>query len=331
MPDIPLTLAIGDYLHTRDLVTGRVKPEGISLTALQLPLETVAYRFLATYEWEVSEFSLATYCTYVANGNSPMIGIPVFPSRVFRHGSIFVRSDSPLSDAADLAGKRIGIPQWTQTAVTYVRGFLQHDAGVPLTSIDWVQAGVNDPGRKEMATFELPPGFRLTARPDKSLGEMLLAGDIDAMISARPPRVFLDGKHPVKRLMPDYRVREQDYFRRTGIFPIMHVIVLRRDAYETNRWIARNLMDAFEQAKRACLPELMQNQTSYLPTAWSYDHFDETNRLLFPDGDPWPYGIEKNRRTLEPFLAFCHEQGVTRRKLALEELFPKEVSIELKV
>jgi 4,5-dihydroxyphthalate decarboxylase len=260
-----------------------------------------------------------------------MIGIPVFPSRVFRHGSIFVRSDSPLSDAADLAGKRIGIPQWTQTAVTYVRGFLQHDAGVPLTSIDWVQAGVNDPGRKEMATFELPPGFRLTARPDKSLGEMLLAGDIDAMISARPPRVFLDGKHPVKRLMPDYRVREQDYFRRTGIFPIMHVIVLRRDAYETNRWIARNLMDAFEQAKRACLPELMQNQTSYLPTAWSYDHFDETNRLLFPDGDPWPYGIEKNRRTLEPFLAFCHEQGVTRRKLALEELFPKEVSIELKV
>jgi 4,5-dihydroxyphthalate decarboxylase len=331
MPDIPLTLAIGDYLHTRDLVTGRVKPEGISLTALQLPLETVAYRFLATYEWEVSDFSLAPYCTYVANGNSPMIGIPVFPSRVFRHGSIFVRSDSPLSDAADLAGKRIGIPQWTQTAVTYVRGFLQHDAGVPLTSIDWVQAGVNDPGRKEMATFELPPGFRLTARPDKSLGEMLLAGDIDAMISARPPRVFLDGKHPVKRLMPDYRVREQDYFRRTGIFPIMHVIVLRRDAYETNRWIARNLMDAFEQAKRACLPELMQNQTSYLPTAWSYDHFDETNRLLFPDGDPWPYGIEKNRRTLEPFLAFCHEQGVTRRKLALEELFPKEVSIELKV
>jgi 4,5-dihydroxyphthalate decarboxylase len=331
MPDLRLTLAIGDYLHTRDLVTGKVKPEGIDLTALQLPLETVAYRFLNNYEWEVSEFSFATYCTYVANGNSPMIGIPVFPSRVFRHGSIFVREDSPIRSAGELKGKRIGVPQWTQTAVTYVRGFLQHDAGVPLTSIDWVQAGVNDPGRREMATFELPPGFRLTAMPSNSLGELLLSGDIDAMISARPPKVFLDGRHPVKRLIPDYRAQEQDYFRRTGIFPIMHVIVLRRDAYEANRWIARNLMDAFQQAKRACLPELYQNQTSFLPTAWSFDHIEETNRLLFPDGDPWPYGIEPNRRTIEPFLAFCHEQGVTRRRLAVDELFPKEVSLEWKV
>lgn len=331
MSDLRLTLAIGDYLHTRELVSGKVKPEGIDLTALQLPLETVAYRFLTTYEWEMSEFSLATYCTYVANGNSPMIGIPVFPSRVFRHGAIFVREDSPLRSAGDLKGKRVGIPQWTQTAVTYVRGFLQHDAGVPLTTIDWIQAGVNDPGRKEMATFELPAGFRLTSVPSKSLGEMLLSGEIDAMISARPPKIFLDGKHPVKRLIGDYREQEKDYFRRTGIFPIMHVIVLRRDAYEANRWIARNLMDAFEQAKRACLPELYQNQTSFLPTAWSYDHVEETNRLLFPDGDPWPYGIERNRKTLEPFLAFCHEQGVTKRRLALEELFPKEVSFELKV
>ncbi len=331
MPDLRLTLAIGDYLHTRELVSGKVKPQGIDLTALQLPLETIAYRFLATYEWEVSEFSLATYCTTVANGNSPMIGIPVFPSRVFRHGAVFVREDSPIRDAGGLKGKRIGIPQWPQTAVPYVRGWLQHDVGVPLTSIEWIQAGVNDPGRKEMATFELPAGFRLSSVPAKSLGEMLLSGEIDAMISARPPKVFLDGKHPVKRLIPDYREQEKDYFRRTGIFPIMHLIVLRRDAYEANRWIARNLMDAFEQAKRACLPELCQNQTSFLPTAWSFDHVEETNRLLFPDGDPWPYGIERNRKTLEPFLAFCHEQGVTKRRLSLDELFPKEVSIELKI
>lgn len=331
MSDLRLTLAIGDYLHTRALVDGTVKPEGIDLTALQLPLETIAYRFLAGYEWEVSEFSFATYCTCVANGDPPMIGIPVFPSRVFRHGAIFVRADSPIRSAADLQGKRIGIPQWTQTAVTYVRGFLQHDAGVPLTSVDWVQAGVNDPGRKEMATFELPAGFRLTSVPSKSLGEMLVSGEIDAMISARPPKVFLDARHGVKRLIPDYRQQELRYFQNTGIFPIMHLIVLRRDAYEANRWIARNLMDAFEQAKRACLPELCQNQTSFLPTAWSSDHVEATNRLLFPDGDPWPYGIENNRRTLEPFLAFCCEQGVTRRKLAVEELFAKEVSVELRI
>lgn len=232
---------------------------------------------------------------------------------------------------ADLKGKRIGIPQWTQTAVTYVRGWLQHEAGVPLTSIDWVQAGVNDAGRKEMATFELPAGFKLTSMQDKSLGELLLSGGIDAMISARPPNVFLDGRHGVKRLIPDYRAQELAYFQKTGIFPIMHVIVMRRDAYEANRWIARNLLEAFEKSKRACLPELYQGQTSFLPTAWGNDHVEETNRLLFPDGDPWPYGIERNRKTLEPFLAFCHEQGVTRRKLAVEELFPKEVSVELKI
>jgi 4,5-dihydroxyphthalate decarboxylase len=331
MPDLHLTLAIGDYLHTRELAAGRIKPEGIDLTVLNHPFETIAYRFLATYEWELSEFSLATYCTLTANGNSPMIGLPIFPSRVFRHGSIFVRADSDVKSAADLAGKRIGIPQWTQTAVTYVRGWMQHDAQVPLTSVEWIQAGVNDAGRKEMAKFELPPGYRLKSVQDKSLGDMLANGEIDAMISARPPNVFLDGKHGIKRLIPDYREQEMAYFRKTGIFPIMHVVVMRRDAYEANRWIARNLVEAFEKAKRACLPELSQGMTSFLPTAWGNDHVEETNRMLFPDGDPFPYGIEKNRKTLEPFLAFCHEQGVTKRKLALEELFPKEVGVELKI
>jgi len=331
MPDIPLTLAVGDYLHTRELTTGAVKPQGIRLTTLKLPLETVAYRFLGALEWEVSEFSLATYCTLLANGTPPMIGIPVFPSRVFRHGSIFVRGDSAIQTAHELSGKRIGVPQWTQTAVTYVRGWLQHDVGISLGSIDWIQAGVNDPGRKEMATFELPKSINLTAVPNKSLGEMLVSGEIDAMISARPPNVFLDRKHGIKRLIPDYREQEQAYFLRTGIFPIMHLIVIRRDVYDANRWIARNLMDAFEQAKRACLPELYQNQTSFLPTAWGFDHVVDTNALLFPEDDPWPYGMEKNRKTLEPFLTFCHEQGVTSRKLLVEELFPREVSTELKV
>ncbi len=331
MPDLPLTLAIGDYLHTRELANGRVKPVGINLTVLNHPFETIAYRFLATFEWEVSEFSLATYCTMVANGDCPMVGLPVFPSRVFRHSSMFVREDSPIKTPADLKGKRIGIPQWTQTAVTYVRGWLQDDIGVPLTSIDWIQAGVNEAGRKEMAKFELPPGYRLTSIQDKSLGDMLVKGEIDAMISARPPDVFLGGRHGIKRLIPDYRAQEQAYFQNSGVFPIMHVIVMRRDAYEANRWIARNLVEAFDKAKRACLPELNQNMTSFLPTAWGSDHFDDTSRLLFPDGDPFPYGVEKNRKTLEPFLTWCHEQGVTRRKLTLEELFPKETRFELKI
>ena len=331
MPDLKLTLAIGDYLHTRELVTGCAKPVGIDLTVLNHPFETIAYRFLATAEWEISEFSMATYCTLVANGNAPMIGLPIFPSRVFRHGSVFVRGDSDIKTAADLKGRRIGIPQWTQTAVTYVRGWLEHDAGVPLTSIEWIQAGVNDPGRKEMASFELPAGYRLRGVQDRSLNDLLSAGDIDAVISARPPDAFLQGKHGVRRLIPDYREQEKQYFLKTGIFPIMHVIVMRRDVYEKNRWIARNLVTAFEEAKRACLPELYQGMTSFLPTAWGNDHVEETNRMIFPDGDPFPYGIDKNRKTLEPFLAWCHEQGVTKRALTLEELFPKELSTQLKI
>jgi 4,5-dihydroxyphthalate decarboxylase len=331
MSDLPLTLAIGDYVHTRELAAGRIKPEGIDLRVLNHPFEQIAYRFLASQEWEISEFSLATYCTFTAQGNAPMIALPIFPSRVFRHGSIYVTADSKIKSAADLKGQRIGIPQWTQTAVTYVRGWLQHDVGIPLTSIDWIQAGVNDAGRKEMAKFDLPAGFRLTSVPDKSLNQLLLDGGIDAMITARPPDVFLDGKHGVKRLIPGYREQELKYFQKTGIFPIMHVVVMRRDAFEKNRWIARNLLEAFEKAKRACLPALYQGQISFLPTAWSDDHIEQTNRVLFPDGDPWPYGIDKNRKTLEPFLAFCHEQGVTQRKLAVEELFPKEVGAELKI
>jgi 4,5-dihydroxyphthalate decarboxylase len=164
---------------------------------------------------------------------------------------------------------------------------------------------------------------------DKSLNDLLMSGEIDAMISARPPNVFLDGR--ARRLIPDYRVQELAYFRKTGIFPIMHVVVMRRETYEANRWIARNLVEAFERAKRACLPEISQNMTSFLPTAWGSVHIEETGRLLFPDGDPWPYGIERNRRTLEPFLTFCHERGVTKRKLAPEEMFPKEVGVELKI
>jgi 4,5-dihydroxyphthalate decarboxylase len=331
MPNLPLTLAIGDYLHTRELSNGRVKPVGIDLTVLHHPFETIAYRFLESQEWEISEFSLATYCTLTAQGNAPMIALPVFPSRVFRHSAIFVREDSPVRTLADLAGKRIGVPQWTQTAVTYVRGFLQHDARVALTSIEWVQGGVNEAGRKEMAAFTLPAGFRLRSVQDKSLGALLVSGEIDAMISARAPNVFLDGKHGIKRLIPDYREQELAYFRRTGIFPIMHVVVMRRETYERNRWIARNLLDAFEQAKRACWPELRQNQQSFLPMAWGYEQFEDTARLMFGDGDAWPYGIEANRPTLEPFLTFCHEQGVTKRKLSVEEMFPKEVSVALKV
>ena len=183
-----------------------------------------------------------------------------------------------------------------------------------------------------MAKFELPPGFRLTSVQDKSLGELLLDGDIDAMISARPPNVFLDGTHGVKRLIPDYRAQEQAYFRKTGIFPIMHVIVMRRDAYEANRWIARNLLEAFEK-RQARLPAGIVPGPDLVPAdrLGQRPCRGDQPAVVPATAIPGPTASSSNRRTLEPFLAFCHEQGVTKRKLAVEELFPKEVSVELKI
>jgi 4,5-dihydroxyphthalate decarboxylase len=330
--NIPLTMAIGDYVHTRELSAGHVRVEGIDLTVLNYPFEQVGLRFGALREWEVSEFSLANYCSLIARREpSPMVAIPVFPSRVFRHSAIFIREGSDIREPAQLAGRRIGIPQWSQTATVYVRGYLAHDVGISLASIDWVQAGVNERGRKEPAKLQLPSGVRVTPMPDRTLTQMLLAGEVDAMITARPPEPFLKGQRGIRRLFPDFQQEEERYFKRTGIFPIMHVMVVRRDAYERNRWIMRNLMEAFEASKKAVLPRLYDITTAFIPTAWDSAHFERTSKLLFGDGDPWPYGIEANRVTLEAFLLYCFEQGITARHLAPEELFAPELNFKVRV
>jgi 4,5-dihydroxyphthalate decarboxylase len=332
MSDLRLSLAINDYVHTRDLVNGRIRPAGIELTAINLPFEVAAFRFGANLEFDIAEFSFAGYCAHLASHErASMIALPVFTSRVFRHSSIYVNEASGLSSAADLAGCKVGIPQWSQTATVYVRGYLVHDVGIPLSAIRWVQAGVDQAGREDQAQLQLPAGVSLEPRPDRTLSGMLAAGEIDAAITARPPRCFLEQTPGIRRLFPDYRAEEERYFLRTRIFPIMHVIALRRQVYEANPWIARNLVDAFEEAKRASLIRLADIQTSHLPTAWAPDEMRRVHQLLFPDGDPWPYGLERNRPTIEPFLAYCHEQGVTRRRLDPAELFPKELTLQIRI
>jgi 4,5-dihydroxyphthalate decarboxylase len=332
MPDLRLSLAISDYVHTRDVADGRIKPVGIELVVNDLSFEQAAFRFGANREFDISEFSLANFCAIVsAPGGGDIVGLPVFPSRVFRHSSIYVNEKSGIRSASELQGRTVGIPQWSQTATVYVRGFLQHDAGVPLASIKWVQAGVDQAGRHEPVKSRLPDGVTVEAKPDRTLSDMLIKGEIDAMITARPPRSFLEGKPGVKRLYPDYRKEEERYFAKTGIFPIMHVVAMKRKVYEANPWIARNLFDAFEAAKRAAIPRLYNIQSSYLPTAWIPDDRGRMHRLLFSDGEPWPYGLELNRATIEPFLAYCDEQGITQRRLAPEELFPREVAFEIRI
>lgn len=322
MPAIPLTLAVADYDHVRDLTTAVVRPGGIDLTCLVLDVEEIFFRFLTYREWDVSEMSMAKYASLVSRGDDSLTAIPVFPSRVFRHSSIYVRSDSPLVDPAQLKGKRVGIPEWAQTAAVYSRGALVHEYGVDLADVEWVQAGVNQPGRTEKVELSLPEGVHCSQAPDTSLNEMLLNGEIDAAMTAHPPHEFETGGTRVRRLLTDAPSVEREYYDRTGVFPIMHVIALRADVLDGRRWIAMELYKAFETAKERSLERTTNVTAPRFPIPWVAEH-GRAARTTFGH-DPWPYGIERNRVTLEAFLRFAAEQGVTQREVTVEEMFAAE-------
>ena len=327
MTRLRLTLAIGDYDHTRDLALGAVRPDGIELIHLVLPVEEIFFRFTKYREWDVSEMSFGKVVSLASQDDRGLVALPVFPSRVFRLSSVYVRGDGQVRSPGDLAGKRIGVPEWAQTAAIYTRGYIAHELGLALTDIEWVQAGLNEAGRVEKVALKLPPGIRLRPVRDATLNDMLLAGELDAVLSARPPRGLAEGR--LTRLYPEYREPEEAYFRKTGVFPIMHVVALRRDVFERDPWVAMNLFKAFEEAKRRSLARLADVTASHAPLAWIADYSARMQRL-FGD-DPWPYGVEPNRRTLEAFLQFAFEQGVCHRKLAVEELFPAELATSYRV
>ncbi len=324
-----LTLAVCDYDHVRDLTSGFVQPEGIDILPFDLPIEEIFWRQLKYSEFDVTELSFGMYTSLVSRGNHDFVGIPVFPSRVFRHGAIFVRKDSGLSTPSDFRGKRVGLAQWSQTAATFVRGIFVDRYDVRLSDIEWVQAGVNDAGREDPATLKLPAGIRLTSYPHRSLDEMIVAGDIDAIISARAPKSALGPNPNIVRLFENYVEIEQRYFEETGIFPIMHLIAIKRATYEANPWIARSLYKAFDRARARSRERLIDSTASRIPVPWLPDFVGRSAALLGPD--PFAYGIEPNRTTLEAFTRYAHEQGVAHRLLAVEELFAPEMQTEYRV
>lgn len=314
-----LTMAMSDYDHVRDVVSGAVPVEGVELTPLQLPVEEIFYRFLHHREWEVTELSFAKYLSLRAAGDDSISAIPVFPSRVCRHSSIYVRPGGP-SKPEELAGGRIGIPEWAQTASVYSRGLLVHEWGIPLRDVQWFQAGVNQPGRREKVAVEPPAGVVLTPVADRSLDQMLHEGDLDAVFSAHAPASFERGDPGIVRLFPDYQPVEEEYVARTGIFPIMHVVAMRSDVLDRHPWVAQNLVNAFEEAKRRSLERLSEMTLSRLPLAWVPARLEQMRSIL--GDDPWPYGVQANRVTLEAFTRYAFEQGVAARQVAPEDLFP---------
>jgi 4,5-dihydroxyphthalate decarboxylase len=324
-----LTLATTDYDHVRDLGNGAVQADGIVLTAFVLPVEEIFFRFIKNQEWDVSEMSFGKFIGFAAQGNSPFIGIPVFPSRVFRHSAFYVRADRDIKSPKDLEGKSVGIPEWAQTAGMYARGFLAETAGVDLTKIKWVQAGMNEAGREEKVEFKLPAAIQYSQRRDTSISAMLLSGELDAALCARVPDAFTQGGGKVVRLYPDYRIEEMRYYEATGIFPIMHVIALRRAVFERYPWVAMNLLKAFEQAKQRSLARIADLTASRIPVPWAASVASEWGKAF--GADPFPYGLEPNRKTLDAFCRFAYAQGVTAKKLTPDDLFPKEVRASARV
>jgi 4,5-dihydroxyphthalate decarboxylase len=320
---VPLTLAVHDYDHVRDLASGAVGVEGVTLRCLHYPVEEIFFRFTRFREWDVSELSLAKYASLRAAGDDSLVAIPVFTSRAFRHSAIFVRPDGPVDDPAALAGARIGVPEWTQTATVYARGVLAHEFGVALADVSWVQAGTNEPGRSEGVAVALPSGVSLTPMPEDTLNDLLLAGEIDALIAAHPPTEFERGSGRIVRLFSDHRAVEERSYCETGVFPIMHVVALRADLHARHPWIAMNLFNAFEAAKQRSLTRALDVNAPRFPVPWGPANAQRAQQLIGEDF--WPYGIEANRRTLEGFLELAVEQGVCARRLTPEELFVSEV------
>jgi 4,5-dihydroxyphthalate decarboxylase len=329
MGNIHLTLACEDYDRTRPLKDGRIKPEGIELNYLVLSVEEIFWRMMKYKEFDASELSMGAFLTAAAQGRRPFIAIPVFPSRTFRHRCIFINTTSGIERPEDLRGKRMGVPEYSMTAAVWLRGLFQHEYGVPPEEIDWVQAGEEHPGRKDRVDFEMPAGVRMESRPDTTLNAMIESGEIDAMMSPRMPTCFLNGSPRVRRLFPNYKQAEMEYFRKTGLFPIMHVMVIRRAIYDAHAWVAQTLYKAFCEAKDLCMRELYDTNVLRVSLPWTAAEYEETRALM--TADYWPYGIAPNRANLETLHAYLYEQGLIKQKLNLDELFARETVEAFKI
>jgi 4,5-dihydroxyphthalate decarboxylase len=319
---VPLTLACWDYDRTSALATGAVRPEGVDLTYLSLPVEETFFRMIRHREFDAAEMSLSSYVVSLFQG-SPTIAIPVFPSRAFRHNGIYVNASGGIERPEDLVGRTVGVPEYQLTAVVWIRGILAEHYGVPVPSVRYRTGGLDHPGRVEKQALDLPPEVDVQPiEPTRTLSDMLVQGEIDAIYCPRTPRPFAEGRPEVRRLFADPRAEEERYFARTGIFPIMHTVVLRRDVYEGRRWLAQSLFKAFETARRQTAERLAETAANLSMIPWLYDETERARRVM--GRDFWPYGLDRNVAVLSTFLRYAHEQGLAPRRLDPADLFAPE-------
>ena len=330
MPPRRLTLACWNYDRTRALADGRIRPDGIDLNCLTLPVEETFFRMVRHREFDVAEMSLSSYVLSLFETDAPFVAIPVFPSRAFRHSCIYVHAGSGITSPGHLVGRRVGNPEFQLTACVWIRGTLADDHAVPVSSVTYVVGGQEEPNRPEKLRVDLPASIRVERiGAGQTLASMLARQEIDALYTPRVPSTFSTSGGAIVRLFEDFPAVEREYFRRTGIFPIMHVVAIRRDVYERDRWIAQSLQKAFLAAQRDTYADLSETAALKTMLPWLTAHVEDARREM--GDDFWPYGLDRNRHALSTFLRYSQDQGLAKRLLAPEELFAAETLESFKI
>src|ERR1700756_2890977 len=318
MAKLNLSVAVGDYDRTRALIDGNVQIDGVDPVYMTLVPEEIFFRAFRAAEFDICELSLSSYTVKTAQNDCPYIAVPAFVSRAFRHTSIYVRTDR-IKKPEDLKGKKVGVPEYQLTANVWARAILEDDYGVKPSDIHWIRGGIEDAGRPEKISINLPGDVKLDNAPEgKTISALLAEGAIDGFIAPRPPSLPKNTPN-VGWLFPDPVAAAKDYFKRTGIFPIMHLVGIRRTIAEQHPWLPGAVFKAFSQAKDAALEALSDTSATKVTLPFVEERLAEARAVMGEDF--WSYGLDENRKTLENFLKHHHSQGLSSRLVKPEELF----------
>jgi 4,5-dihydroxyphthalate decarboxylase len=319
MAKLELSVAVGDYDRTRALIDGSVAIDGVDPIYMTLGPEEIFFRAFRAAEFDICELSLSSYTVKTAQNNCPYIAVPAFVSRAFRHTAIYVRTDR-VKKPEDLKGRKVGLPEYQLTANVWARALLEDDYGVKPSDIHWIRGGIEEAGRPEKLAIKLPPGVRLDNAPDgATISGLLEAGEIDGFIAPRPPTLVEKGHSNIGWLFSDPVAVAKDYYKRTGLFPIMHVVGIRRTLAEKHPWLPGAVFKAFEQAKAVGMEKLSDTSATKVTLPFVEEALRNARALM--GEDYWSYGVEKNRKVLDYFLAQHHAQGLSSRRVAVDELF----------
>lgn len=319
MSKLNLSVAVRDYDRTRPLSDGLVQIDGVDPVYMALDPEEIFFRAFRHAEFDICELSLSSFTVKTAQSNCPYVGVPAFVSRAFRHTAIYVRTDR-IKKPADIKGKKVGVPEYQLTANVWARAILEDDHGVKPSDIHWMRGGLEEAGRPEKIAITLPKNVKLENAPaGRTLSAMLDAGEIDGFIGPRVPSCFARGHPHIGWLFADPVAAAKDYYKRTGIFPIMHLVGVKRELAEAHPWLPGAVLKAFERSKAIALEKLADTSSTKVTLPFVEERLMEARALMGEDF--WSYGVTPNRKTLETFLRHHHAQGLSPRLVKVDELF----------